>query len=165
LFLLAALAWGVHPDRREDIVKRLFIAGVERKHLRQARAQPRFQEDLMTIDSPGDYFEMIAARGSEPTLQNEVGTWQIDVDGVGTWSIHVDHGLLRVKNGPEPTSTARVRIGPSELVRLARGDQHENLLTALLRGAIREVDGDLMFAQKLQSIMPLPEEGGRHEQH
>jgi len=119
----------------------------------------------MTIDSPRDYFETIAARGSEPSLRNEVGTWQIDVDGVGTWSIHVDHGSLQVKNGPEPTATARVRIGPSELVRLARGDQHENLLTALLRGAIREVHGDLAFAQKLQTIMPLQEGGGGHERH
>ncbi len=118
----------------------------------------------MTIDSPRDYFEMIAARGSEPSLRNEVGTWQFDVDGVGTWSIHVDHGSLQVKNGPEPTSMARVRIGPAELVRLARGDQHENLLTALLRGTIREVHGDLGFVQKLQSIMPLSEEGVRHEQ-
>jgi len=119
----------------------------------------------MTIDSPRDYFETIAARGSEPTLRNEVGTWQIDVDGAGTWSIHVDHGSLQVKNGPEPMSTARVRISSSELVRLARGDQHENLLTALLRGAIAEVHGDLVFAQKLRAIMPLPAEGGSHEQH
>jgi len=119
----------------------------------------------MTIDSPRDYFETIAARGSEPSLRNEVGTWQIDVDGAGTWSIHVDHGSLQVKNGPEPTPSARIRIGPSELVRLARGDQHENLLTALLRGAIREIHGDLAFAQKLQTIMPLQEGGGGHERH
>lgn len=111
----------------------------------------------MTIDTPRAYFETIAARGREPRLEHDVGTWQIDVDGAGTWSIHVDHGALQVEEGPDPTSTAQLRLGQAEFVRLARGDEHENLLTALLRGAIRELHGDLAFAQKLQAIMPLQE--------
>ena len=111
----------------------------------------------MVIDSPGSYFEAIAAKGWESQLAEVVGTWQFDIDDAGTWSIHVDHGAMQVKQGPDPAANARLRFGRPEFLRLARGDQHENVLTALLRGAIREVDGDIAFAQKVQTILPFDE--------
>jgi SCP-2 sterol transfer family protein len=111
----------------------------------------------MVIDSPGSYFEAVAAKGWEPQLAHEVGTWQFDVDGAGTWAIHVDHGTLQVTQGPDPAATVRIRLGQPEFVRLARGDQHENVLTALLRGSIRELEGDIAFAQKVHTIIPFDE--------
>ena len=39
-------------------------------------------------------------------------------------------------------------------MRLARGDGHENIMTALLRGAVHELHGDISFAQKVQALLP-----------
>ncbi len=110
----------------------------------------------MQIDSPRDYFEAIAARATEPWLHDAVGCWEIDVDGAGSWTIHVDRGALRVVEGPDPAPRARIRVDEREFLRLARGENHENLVTALLRGEILDYEGDLSFAQKLTSILPLP---------
>jgi hypothetical protein len=110
----------------------------------------------MPIDSPKAYFQAIAARAKEPWLHDAVGCWEIDIDGAGSWTIHVDHGALRVVDGPHAAPTVRIRVDEPEFVRLARGDDHENLITALLRGEILAYEGDLTFAQKLGSILPLP---------
>jgi hypothetical protein len=48
-------------------------------------------------------------------------------------------------------------MSEAELIRLADGDANENPLTGLLRGAV-QLTGDLGFAQRLLSIMPLPED-------
>ncbi len=114
----------------------------------------------MRIDSPRAYFQAIAARATEPWLHDAVGCWVIDVDGAGSWTIHVDHGALRVSDGPAAGPTARIRVDQPDFLRLARGEDHENLITALLRGEILEYDGDLAFAQKLRSILPLPTDQG-----
>jgi hypothetical protein len=53
--------------------------------------------------------------------------------------------------------TTRLRLGENELVRLARGDRHENLFTGVVRGAI-VVEGNVSFAQRLQTLLPLPDE-------
>jgi hypothetical protein len=45
-------------------------------------------------------------------------------------------------------------------LRLARGEDHENLVTAVLRGEILAYEGDFAFAQKLTSILPLPTDEG-----
>lgn len=110
----------------------------------------------MPIDSPRAYFEAIAARATEPWLHDAVGCWELDVDRAGSWTIHVDHGALRVVEGPDVAPTVRIRVDEPEFLRLARGEDHENLITALLRGEILAYEGDLTFAQKLTSILPLP---------
>jgi hypothetical protein len=111
----------------------------------------------MQIDSPRAYFEAIAARKAEPRLHNAVGSWEIDIDGAGSWTIHVDHGALRVTEGFDPAPTVRARFDQAEFMRLARGDDHENLVTAMLRGEVLGYRGDIAFAQKLQAILPLPD--------
>ncbi len=115
---------------------------------------------MMQIDSPMAYFQAIAARATEPCLHGAVGCWEIDVDGAGSWTIHVDHGALRVVDGPDAAPTARMRVDEREFLRLARGEDHENLFTAGLRGEILDYEGDLTFAQKLASILPLPTDQG-----
>jgi hypothetical protein len=115
----------------------------------------------MTIDSARGFFEALAARGSDARLTDAVGTWQFDVDGRGTWTVEVDRGALRVSEGPPKghggaPATTRVRLDEGELLRLARGDGHENLLMGLIRGALA-VEGDLAFGQRLQSILPITE--------
>ena len=93
-----------------------------------------------------------------------MGTWEFDIADVGTWTVAVNHGALsvnddtqtRTADGPR-APTARFRMGEDELVRLARGDRHENLFTGVIRGAI-VVEGELAFAQRLDTILPLPDE-------
>jgi len=110
----------------------------------------------MQIENANQFFGALAARGREPRLGSATGTWEFDVDGVGTWTVKADQGTLSVANGQPPESpTARVHMSEAELVRLAAGDDHENPLTGLLRGAI-QVDGDLAFAQRLLAFLPLP---------
>ena len=108
----------------------------------------------MHIEKPADYFQAIAAHPWEPLLVHDVGTWQFEIDGAGTWSIAVDHGALRVAPGPAPAATTRFRLSEPAFVRLARGDGHENIMTALLRGAVHELHGDISFAQKVQALLP-----------
>jgi hypothetical protein len=116
---------------------------------------------------PGDAracFDAIARRGHEPRLADAVGTWEFDIEDVGTWTVSVDHGALCI-TADTPTRTAegarmpttRLRLREDELVRLARGDRHENLFTGVIRGAI-VVEGEIAFAQRLQTILPLPDE-------
>jgi hypothetical protein len=112
----------------------------------------------MQIRDAREYFEALKARDREPRLRNVVGTWQIDVDKVGTWSIEVDRGVLRVTEGSSSAPKARLRFEEPAFVRLANGEGHENLITALLRNAIAGFEGDVAFAQKLQALLPLPEE-------
>jgi hypothetical protein len=112
----------------------------------------------MHVDNANQFFGAVASRGREPRLGNSTGTWQFDVDGVGTWTVKVDNGSLSVAAGqpPEPP-TAQVALTEAELVRLANGENHENPLTGLLRGELR-VGGDIPFAQRLFSILPLPDD-------
>ncbi|HZU85734.1 MAG TPA: SCP2 sterol-binding domain-containing protein [Polyangiaceae bacterium] len=111
----------------------------------------------MQISSAREYFEAVTSR-PHPELSDASGTWEFDVEGAGSWWLMVDGGKMRVSDRPPPEpAKTRVRLTEAELLRLARGEGHENLLTALLRGALR-VEGDLRFGQKLESLLPLPEE-------
>lgn len=93
-----------------------------------------------------------------------VGTWQFEIEGVGTWTVAVDHGALTVTDvsSSRPAegvreSNTRLRLREDELLRLVRGDRHENLFMGVIRGAI-VVEGELAFAQRLQTLLPLPDE-------
>jgi hypothetical protein len=117
----------------------------------------------MPVGSAPACFEALARQGYEPRLADAVGTWEFNIEDVGTWTVAVNHGELRVTakqtrpvdSGGVPTT--RFRLREDELVRLARGDRHENLFTGVIRGAI-VVEGQMAFAQKLQTILPLPDE-------
>jgi hypothetical protein len=117
---------------------------------------------LMQIESTRTFFEALAARKQEPRLANAVGTLELDVAGSGTWTVMVDRGAVRVAEGPPPPDIGprtRVHVREDELARLLRGEGHQNLFTALLRGAL-SIEGDLRVLQILQSIVPIPEEWG-----
>lgn len=115
----------------------------------------------MAIESARAFFEALAARGREPRLADAVGTWELEVEGAGTWTVTVDRGALRVAEGPSAAAggkpTTRLRLREDELLRLMRGDGHQNLFTALIRGSL-VIEGELAFAQTLQAILPVPEE-------
>jgi hypothetical protein len=112
----------------------------------------------MHVDNANQFFGVLAARGREPRLGNTTGTWQFDVDSVGTWTVKVDRGALSVASGqPAEKPNARLELTEAELVHLANGEGHENPLTGLLRGTIR-VGGDVPFAQRLFSILPMPDD-------
>jgi hypothetical protein len=111
------------------------------------------------IESARTFFDVVAARGHEPSLASHVGAWEIEVEGAGTWIIEVDHGALRVVASPGTSKNApraRFRIAEDMLVRLANGVEHENLVTALLRGAA-SVEGEAAFAKHLMVLLPIPE--------
>jgi len=117
------------------------------------------------LDSARAFFEALAARSHEPRLADAVGTWEFNIDDSGMWTISVDHGALSVTDGaPSPPaegiteSKARFRMREAELLRLVRGDGHENLFLGVIRGAIM-VEGELAFAQRLQVILPWTDEG------
>ncbi len=111
----------------------------------------------MAIAKAREYFDVVAARGRDLRLADATGTWQFDVDGLGSWSVKVDRGVFSVAQEPVEQPTVRVELSEPELIRLALGEEHENLFTALLRGAVRW-QGDFRFAQKMQAILPMPDE-------
>ncbi len=111
----------------------------------------------MAIEDARTYFNTIAARGREPKLEHVLGTWEIDIEGAGTWAIHVDDGVLMIFEGKPSAPNARVHVAEEDLKRLSRGDEHENVITSALRGALR-IEGDITFAQKLEAVLPLRED-------
>ncbi len=111
----------------------------------------------MFMENARAYFERLASLGPElaqENLEDATGTWEFVLEGDGTWSIHVDRGRLSVSEGPTPNPTARFRMAESEFVRLARGEGHENVITSVLRGALK-VEGDIRFAQRIQTLLPM----------
>jgi hypothetical protein len=115
---------------------------------------------VMHIATARDFFATLASRGHDPRLADASGSWQFDVEGIGSWLVRVDHGAFDVSEGAarQPESpTVTLQMSESELVRLANGENHENMLTALLRGVVR-FGGSLRFAQRLFAIVPLPED-------
>ena len=111
----------------------------------------------MHIATARDFFATLASRGHDPRLVDASGIWQFDVDGAGTWQLKVDHGAFTVEEGTRGTPNSEIKISEAELVKLANGEGHENMQTALLRGVIR-ARGDFRFAQKLWAIVPFPDE-------
>ena len=122
--------------------------------------------NIMPVASARAFFDALAGRAHEPGLADAVGTWEFEIEGVGTWTVTVNHGALNVSSGAPPQSGdatrprwTRFRMREDELRRLVRGDGHENLFTGVIRGAI-VVEGELAFAQRLQALLPLPDEPG-----
>jgi hypothetical protein len=118
----------------------------------------------MPVDSARTCFDALTRRGHDPRLADVVGAWEFEVEGVGTWTVAVDRGVLSVTADTQTRTaggalapTTRLRLREDELLRLARGDRHENLFTGVIRGAI-VVEGEVAFAQRLQAILPLVNE-------
>jgi hypothetical protein len=111
----------------------------------------------MHIGTAREFFSTLASRGHDPRLVDASGVWQFDIDGAGTWQLKVDHGAFTVDEGARSSPSTEIKMSEAALVKLANGEGHENLQTALLRGVVR-VGGDFRFAQKLWAIVPFPEE-------
>lgn len=114
---------------------------------------------MTPVASARGFFEGVAARGKDPRLADLVGTWQFEVEGAGTWRIDVDRGALSVAEGPLPpmgastqVPTSRFHIREDELLKLARGEDHRNVITGVLRGTLT-VDGDAGFAVRLHTLL------------
>jgi hypothetical protein len=98
------------------------------------------------------YFQQLAAMGDEPRLRDTVGTCEFEIAGAGTWCVEIDHGHVRVVPGSaEAAPLGRLRGDASSFLHVVRGDDDDNFVSALLRGAI-SVDGDLGFLQKLRVL-------------
>lgn len=112
-------------------------------------------------------FEALAARGEEPGLEGVTGVWEFDIDDAPeaerAWFVRVEDGRLAVNDPASRAARADVRIHMHEadFVRLVCGTERENIVTALLRGALT-VEGDLRFAHQLQRVLPIPD--GREQE-
>ncbi len=114
----------------------------------------------MQIDTPRQYFDQLAKQGKSPHLVNAIGTCEFDIEGAGTWRVEFNRGNLSVaEKQPADRSQAGayLHMTKADFVRLARGEGHENGITALLRGALK-VEGDIRIAQYVQAILPVPAE-------
>lgn len=115
----------------------------------------------MQIDTPRQYFEQLARHGRNSYLGHVVRTWEFDIDSAGFWRVEFDHGDLRVVEGRGESLTspagARVHMTSDAFVRLARGEGHENVTTAVLRGAL-VVEGDVRAMQCMKAVLPVPAE-------
>ncbi|HKQ72026.1 MAG TPA: SCP2 sterol-binding domain-containing protein [Polyangiaceae bacterium] len=112
----------------------------------------------MPIDSARSFFDLVKARGNEPRLQHLVGTWEFDIDGEGKWFASVDHGALDVRrDAPEVAPRSKLRVSRDDFLRVVRGDDHENLITASMRGLIC-FEGDIAFTQALGAFIPFEAE-------
>lgn len=116
------------------------------------------------ISNAQAFFEAIAARARDARLNDTVGSWEFEIEGVGFWTVMVDHGGLHVNQTntqakEDERPKARFVMNEDELLRLVRGDGHHNLFTAMIRGTL-EIHGELAFAQKLQTLLPIPDEWG-----
>src|SRR5690349_20493243 len=108
----------------------------------------------MGLTSARSYFEELARRGYEPRLRKAVGTWEVEIEGAEKWFVVIDHGTLSVMEGrcdSEPVVT--FRCTEPHFLRNVRGDDHENLITAVMRGLV-EIEGDQPFCKKLQALIP-----------
>ncbi|NUP12631.1 MAG: hypothetical protein HOW73_41845 [Polyangiaceae bacterium] len=114
----------------------------------------------MEVHSPRDYFAAVVANPREPRLAGAHGTCVFDLGDDGVWSLHVEDGTLSVSQGAVDQPTCKLTMPAHVFVRLARGDGHDNLTTALLRGAVF-FEGELRFAANLMTIVPMPERWSR----
>jgi hypothetical protein len=109
----------------------------------------------MKPSSVRSYFDQLAALGEEPRLRDTVGTCEFDISGAGTWCVEIDHGHLRVAEGrAEAPPLGRLRGDAPTFLRAVRGDDNDNFITAVLRGAL-SVEGEFAFLQKLRVLTRL----------
>ena len=103
-----------------------------------------------TIDSARAFFEALIAHGPEPHMHEAVGSCEFDVEGEGRWLVNVDHGNFALAEASSKTKakakapTATVHVPRQAFLRMVRGEDHENLVTAAMRGALR-FEGDIAF--------------------
>jgi hypothetical protein len=110
----------------------------------------------MPIDDVRSFFEQVAAIGREPRWRNTVGTWEFDIVDDGKWYLMVDHGALAVSQSPDGrTPTASIQTSSHDFLRMVRGEGHENLITAAMRG-LMDFRGDVLFAHHLRAFIPFP---------
>ncbi len=104
-----------------------------------------------------EVFAALAERARLAPVPELSGIWQFDVRDAGTWTLVAEHGSLRVEAGPpaQPPKL-RVELSEEELDELARGSGHENIVTAMLRGAVH-FEGDARSAHELMGLFPLPQ--------
>jgi hypothetical protein len=80
--------------------------------------------------------------------------WEFDIVDDGKWYLTVDHGALAVSQSPDGrTPTASMRTSSHDFLRMVRGEGHENLITAAMRG-LMQFRGDILFAHHLRAFIP-----------
>jgi putative sterol carrier protein len=111
----------------------------------------------MKLESARDVFDRMAAHDYEPRLARLEGTCEVQLDGTDTWSIQVQRGRIRIKEGPSEHAEARLRCSQAELLRMARGEANETMITAAMRGAL-ELEGDIPLCAALSVLLPIADD-------
>lgn len=93
-----------------------------------------------------EFFKQAGEMRSQPRLRGITGVCRFDVAGAGTWSVAVNDGEVSVIEGAGSALRADcvVSCGAEDLLRILRGENHLNLITAGMQGLVT-VTGDKVF--------------------
>lgn len=92
------------------------------------------------------FFRQAGEMRSQPRLRGITGVCRFDIAGAGTWSVAVNDGEVTVIEGAGSALHADcvVSCGAEDFLRILRGDNHMNLITAGMQGLVT-VTGDKVF--------------------
>ncbi len=99
-----------------------------------------------------EFFQEIAARGSDPALRDITGTCRFDVVGVGTWYLAINKGALTVTQ-QDAGADLVITCDAQDFDRIVRGEEHP--VVAGLRGRLT-LAGKLAFFPLVQRFFPTP---------
>src|SRR5258706_7877855 len=80
-----------------------------------------------------EFFQEIAARGSDPALRDITGTCRFDIVGVGTWYLAINKGALTVTQ-QDAGADLVITCDAQDFDRIVRGEEHP--VVAGLRGRL-----------------------------
>ena len=95
-----------------------------------------------------EFFEELAQRGYEPTLQSVTGTVRFDIIGAGNWWVTVKEGALTVASGGSSADCVYTTTA-EDFVSMVRGAL--NPFTAALQGKV-QLTGNTALALVMQRI-------------
>jgi putative sterol carrier protein len=98
------------------------------------------------FDSLPQRFQPEASKGVKATIQFELGG-----DGGGTYHVVIDDGTLAVNEGAAAAPTTTLKMNAPDYVKMVNGELSGTM--AFMRGMLK-VTGNVMMAQKIQTILP-----------
>ncbi len=109
------------------------------------------QKSVHTIQ---EYFDTLHERFYRTAAENVSCIIQYEFTGKNNIYYHVilENGTFTIVNGIHPSPTATIKTSEEVFVKLANGEMNGTL--AYITKKIK-VTGNLLFAQKLQSIFPI----------
>lgn len=98
------------------------------------------------FDTLSDRFVASAAKGVSATFQFELAG-----DGGGTYHVVVNDGTMAVHEGASTSPSTTLKMNADNYVKMVNGEINGSM--AYMKGQLK-VSGNVMLAQKMQSIFP-----------